>query len=202
MKTELKLLLQLATASLIALAGMSPVQAEDIPCATCHAAIADKKVVHMAVQMGCVSCHTDLDTSVMPHKVKGKIAKGLSAEAPALCGNCHDKKLFEGKVVHMPVAGGMCLGCHNPHASDNLGLLNKEPATLCLECHPDIKTRAHGGFSRGQHPFGFESKVREDPLRAGKKFYCAACHEPHRSERPKLNRFAKGMSSCQQCHKM
>ena len=202
MKTERYPLAHLACALVLAVAGVLPAQAQDNPCLLCHAALVDKKVVHAAVQIGCTSCHTDLDTSAMPHKVKGKIAKGLSAEPPALCTNCHDKKLFQGKLVHVPAAAGMCLGCHNPHASDNIGLLKKDPATLCLECHPDIKTKAHGGFSRGQHPLGFESKEREDPLRKGKKFYCAACHEPHRSERPKLNRFAKGMAACQQCHKM
>ena len=158
--------------------------------------------MHPAVQMGCVSCHTDLDTSVLPHKVKGKIEKGLSAEPPDLCINCHEKKLFEGKVVHAPVAGGMCLGCHNPHASDNQGLLTKEPVKVCLDCHAEVPKKPHAGFPRGGHPLGDDGKARADPLRPGKKFYCAACHEPHRSVNAKLTRFGKGMASCQQCHKM
>jgi predicted CXXCH cytochrome family protein len=204
MMTERNLLAQITCALVLALAFELPVQAQDNACLKCHADLAGKKVVHAAVLMGCASCHSEIDAGVMPHKSKGKIAKGLSAEAPALCANCHDKTLFDGKVVHVPVAGGMCLGCHNPHSSDNQGLLTKEPATLCLDCHPGIKKGPHvvAGFSQKSHPLGNEKKEANDPLRPGKKFYCASCHEPHRSDRPKLNRFGKGMDSCQKCHKM
>jgi predicted CXXCH cytochrome family protein len=82
--------------------------------------------------------------------------------------------------------------------------LKAEPATLCLDCHPDIKKGPHviAGFTRSGHPLGNDKKEAQDPLRPGKKFYCASCHEPHRSELPKLNRFGKGMVACQQCHKM
>lgn len=202
MKTGSKLLAQVACLSVLALAYALPARAQDTPCLTCHAELAQKKVVHAAIQMGCASCHADIDASAIPHKLKGKIAKGLSAAPPELCANCHDKSLFQGKLVHVPVAAGMCLGCHSPHASDHPSLLKTEPATLCLECHPDITKRTHAGFSRGEHPLGNDKKEVPDPLRPGKKFYCAACHEPHRSQLPKLNRFAKGMASCQLCHKM
>jgi len=181
-----------------------PACAQDGACLGCHAALTQKPVVHAATRMGCAICHAEIDASAVPHKSKGKIAKGLAAEAPALCMNCHDKKLFEGKVVHGPVAAGMCLGCHNPHSSDNQGLLNKEPAALCLDCHPDIRKGPHviAGFSRSGHPLGIEKKDVADPMRPGKKFYCASCHEPHRSDRPRLNRFEKGMAFCQKCHKI
>ena len=179
-------------------------QDKDNPCLKCHAALADKKVVHAAVHMGCTTCHAELDASSTPHKAKGKAPKGLSVEGPALCAKCHDDKLFEGKLVHGPVAAGMCMGCHNPHSSDNQGLLKKKPAALCLDCHPDIAKGPHviAGFSRSGHPLGNDKKEAADPLRPGKTFYCASCHEPHRSELPKLNRFANGMVSCQKCHKM
>lgn len=204
MKTEIVRLAQLASALALSIACALPAPAQDKPCLDCHAERAQKKVVHAAVQMGCVTCHAELDASSVPHKSTGKNAKGLLAEAPALCANCHDKTLFEGKVVHGPVAAGMCLGCHDPHSSDNIGLLKKEPATLCLDCHSDIRKGPHviAGFTRSGHPLGNDKKEVQDPLRPGKKFYCAACHEPHRSELPKLNRFAKGMVSCQKCHKM
>jgi len=203
MNTGRKFLARLAGGLCVAAACVLPSVAADKPCLECHAALAEKKTVHAAVQMGCEICHAEIDTSMLPHKSTGKNAKGLMAEAPALCANCHDKKLFEGKVVHGPVAAGMCLGCHNPHASDNLGLLKTEPANLCLDCHPDIKKAPHviSGFSRSGHPLGNEKKEVEDPLRPGKKFYCAGCHEPHRSELPKLTRYGKDMASCQKCHK-
>jgi predicted CXXCH cytochrome family protein len=197
-------LVHLVLALVLALTCALPAQAEDNPCLKCHAKVAQKKEVHAAVNMGCDSCHEELDASAVPHKSKGKFAKGLSAEGPALCANCHDKKLFKGKVVHAPVEGGPCLGCHDPHASEYQGLLKKEPATLCLDCHPDIKKGPHliSGISSSGHPLGNGKKEAQDPRRPGKKFYCAACHEPHRSELPRLNRFAKGMASCQNCHKL
>jgi predicted CXXCH cytochrome family protein len=202
MKSARKPLAWLSRALFVAAACVLPALAQNKPCLECHAALTQKKVVHPAVQMGCESCHAEIDASTLPHKSKGKSTKGLLAEAPALCANCHDKQLFEGKVVHGPVAAGMCLGCHNPHASDYLGLLKKEPATLCLDCHPDIKKGPHviAGFTRSGHPLGNEAKEVQDPLRPGKKFYCAGCHEPHRSELPKLSRYGKGMASCQKCH--
>jgi len=202
MKIDRTLLMQIACVFLLVFAYAPQLRAQDKPCLECHAELAQKKVVHAAVHMGCTICHAELDTRNVPHKSKGKSAKGLSAEGPALCANCHDKTLFEGKVVHGPVAAGMCLGCHDPHASDNIGLLKKDPATLCLDCHSDIRKGPHviAGFTRTGHPLGNEKREVQDPLRPGKKFYCAGCHEPHRSELPKLRRFPLGMVSCQKCH--
>ncbi len=108
--------------------------------------------------------------------------------------------------MHGPVAAGKCMDCHDPHASDNAGLLKKEPAALCLDCHADVKKKPHVDrrVLRRRAPAGRreEGEAAEDPLRRGKPFYCASCHEPHRSELPRLNRFGKGMSACQKCHKM
>ena len=180
--------------------------AQGSACVPCHAGITQNKVVHAPAYGGCATCHSELDATAVPHKSKGKVAGGLSADVPALCTKCHERKLFEGKFVHAPVAGALCLTCHDPHASDQVGLLKKEPATLCLDCHPDIKKTPHvvAGISGKGHPLGDEAKWKEatDPLRPGKKFYCASCHEPHRSDQPKLTRYGSGMSSCQKCHKM
>lgn len=194
----------LAWALLGAIGFALPVLAQDGACLGCHASLTQKPVVHAAVRVGCTICHADIDASATPHRSKGRFAKGLAAETQALCVKCHETKLFEGKVVHGPVATGMCLGCHNAHSSDHQGLLNKAPAALCLDCHPEIRKGPHviAGFSRSGHPLGNEKKEVGDPLRPGKKFYCASCHEPHRSDRPRLSRFDKGMVSCQKCHKM
>lgn len=199
MRFERNLWARFACASV--LAWLPPAYADDSPCLKCHAEIVNK----MAAHKKCEDCHVGLDASVEPHKTNGKTAKQLAAEGSSLCVNCHEQKLFKGKVVHAPVEEGKCLVCHDPHASDHLGLLKMDPATLCLDCHPDIKKGPHviAGFSRAGHPLGNDKKEAQDPLRPGKKFYCAACHEPHRSELPKLSRFvSKGMVSCQKCHKM
>jgi len=204
MKAEQRWVAQLACAW--ALAFGLPAHAQEPDCAQCHADLTKKNVVHAAVQNGCKSCHDQLDATSVPHRSNGKAPKGLSTEVPALCGSCHEKRLFEGKLVHAPVAAGMCTACHDPHASNNVGLLKKDPAALCLDCHAHVKTKPHliVGFSGGGHPLGDTKKPKEavDPLRGGKPFYCVACHEPHRSDRPRLSRFDKGMQSCQACHKM
>ena len=208
MKMKRNLLARFACALVLASGFALPTQAQaqnidkDKACLECHAALAQKKVVHAAVHMGCSSCHNEAALNTVPHKSRSRTAKERSAENAAMCASCHDKKLFAGKVVHAPIAAGECTDCHDPHASDNQGLLKKEPATLCLDCHSDIKKGPHvvAGFSRAGHPLGDEKKEAKDPLRPGKAFYCGSCHEPHSSDRPKLNRFGLGMVACQKCH--
>lgn len=205
-----KVLAPLAGAAILAALLALPAHAQNPPCADCHAAIAKKSTVHADF---CDSCHEGLDARVMPHKTQGKSAKQRAAEGPDLCFGCHDKAMFKGKVAHAPVESGLCLTCHDLHGSDYQGLLRKDTALLCLDCHPDIQKGPHviAGFSRSGHPLGAEPLrqdengkpiIAEDPLRPGKKFYCAACHEPHRSEYGKLTRFpGKSMEICLKCHK-
>src|SRR5512139_39142 len=81
---------------------ISLASAQDESCEKCHAAKTQKPVVHAAVSMGCRTCHEKLDASTVPHRMPAKPGKGLSAEPPALCLNCHERNLFEGKVVHGP----------------------------------------------------------------------------------------------------
>lgn len=199
--TRLPSIVRLVPICLLALVS-APAFAQAPDCTQCHADLANKQVVHAAVQMGCPTCHADLDATQLPHKSKGKFAKGLKAEGSTLCTTCHDAKLFDGKLVHGPVAAGMCTTCHNPHASDFVGLAPKQPAEQCLECHADVRKRPHVivGFGGGGHPLGDGKKPVADPTREGKPFYCAACHEPHRGERARLMKFDKGMASCQKCH--
>lgn len=194
-----------AAALLQAAAPSAQAAAPSAECLRCHAALASRKVVHAAMNEGCETCHAELDASTTPHKSKGKFAGGLKAEGPALCTSCHEPALFEGRFVHAPVVEGKCTLCHDAHSSDFAGLAPKAPAQQCLDCHTDVKKRPHMivGFSAGGHPLGDAKKVVEDPLRGGKPFYCAACHEPHRSTRAMLMRFeGKGTAACQKCHKM
>lgn len=189
---------------LMALAPALPAAAQTDSCTTnCHVELTTKRFVHGGVQIGCTKCHSELDAGTTPHKSSGRFAKGLKAEGPALCEACHDTKLFEGRFVHAPVAAGQCLACHDPHASDHSGLTRKAPAEQCLDCHAEIRKRAHVvvGFSGGGHPLGESKKEVADPTRAGRPFYCVACHEPHRGERPRLTRFDRGIAGCQPCHK-
>lgn len=166
-------------------------------CLGCHGKLLEKKKnVHKAIEKdGCVSCH-------FPHS--GKHKKLLKSALPDLCLTCHKKEGFVGAVVHKPVQEGKCGDCHENHASDNPLLLRKQPVESCLECHKEIKEEPHvvSGFSRKGHPLGNEPQQSMDPLRPGRKFYCASCHEPHRSEFKKLVRIDPklGMMTCQKCH--
>jgi predicted CXXCH cytochrome family protein len=226
---------------------------QDAKCMECHDDLFEEPVIHVALEKGCTSCHGNLDASKRPHKVTGRIAKGLnSAESelclgchekpkfknksthealekgcsgcheahsskhkkllktptPELCYTCHDKKGFSGKGTHDAVKSGNCRSCHDSHASENAWLLKKPPAELCLECHDEIKEAPHvvAGFSRNGHPLGDEKRAKpvEDPLRAGKPFYCGSCHLPHKGEFPKLQRLDPklAMGTCQKCHQM
>lgn len=180
--------------------------AGDKACTQCHAQYAKKKYMHGALEKGCAKCHGDIDGSRTPHVPTGRLILKQTSDQVRLCTSCHDRALSEGKVVHAPVATGNCLGCHDVHASDHVGLLVKEPVALCLDCHPEVRQGPHviAGFSRTGHPLGeLRSGQRPiDPLRPGREFYCVSCHEPHRSQAPHLNRFGPSTGSCVQCHKM
>lgn len=193
-----------ALASAAALPGAA--RAQEVDCLQCHRDLAARKVVHAAQSAGCKVCHAALDASSVPHKLSGESAKGLAADPPALCMYCHDSAMFEGKFVHAPVAGGLCTLCHDPHASDHARLLKKEPVAVCLDCHDYVARGSHvvAGFSGKGHPVGTGDRAAADPLRPGTKFYCASCHQPHRSEFARLTRFETQSSHafCRECHRM
>ncbi|MGE5174622.1 MAG: cytochrome c3 family protein [Betaproteobacteria bacterium] len=135
---------------------------QPVNCLDCHSDLAPEKGAHPAVAMGCTTCHTGIDASDVPHKITNKIAKGLSAEQPDLCYDCHDKSMFDKKVVHAAVGMG-CTGCHNPHASKNPKLLVTDIPALCYTCHDK------GTFTK---------KTVHPPVESG---MCTTCHSPHAS---------------------
>lgn len=152
----------------IFLLSASSVYAAEIDCLPCHEQLAKEKVVHAAVQMGCVTCHTEIDATDVPHKKKGKAPKGLSSDQPELCFGCHDKAKFQKKKhVHAAVSMG-CTGCHNPHSSKNAKLLVSEPPDLCFTCHDKTK---------------FTGETIHSPVKIG---LCLNCHAPHQSDNAKL----------------
>jgi len=156
------------------------VSAESVDCSICHPDLAKKKVVHPAVSMGCTGCHTSLNATEMPHKVTGKIPKGLSAEAPDLCYGCHDKGKFSKKNVHPALMMG-CTSCHNPHSADSQKLLKSDMPSLCFTCHDKTK---------------FNNKTTHAPVMGG---MCTSCHSPHSSDNPKLL-ISEAPDLCFTCH--
>ncbi len=88
-----------------------------------------------------------------------------SAAAANVCFQCHQQSLFQGKVVHKPVADGQCSACHNPHVARFKGLLRLAEGPLCYSCHPKQAVSFKQGFIH-------------EPVRRGN---CTACHDPHAS---------------------
>jgi len=138
-----------------------------VNCLDCHSDLAPEKGAHPAIAMGCTACHTGIDASDVPHKIKNKIARGLSAVQPDLCYGCHDRSMFEKKVIHAAVGMG-CTGCHNPHASKIPKLLVTDVPALCYTCH-----------DKGM----FTKKAVHPPVASG---MCATCHSPHSSDQASL----------------
>jgi len=151
---------------------ISPAFSQELDCLKCHAKLANEKVKHAALDMGCPTCHTSIiantgkDAKKKPHKNSGTVPKGLSADQPDLCYGCHDKATFSKKTVHAAVSMG-CTGCHNPHSSKNAKLLKSEPPELCYGCH-----------EKGL----FNQKTIHAALGMG----CLTCHTPHSGDKAKL----------------
>ncbi|SPP99718.1 hypothetical protein NBG4_110021 [Candidatus Sulfobium mesophilum] len=149
-------------------------------CQQCHKELTRKKIVHAAVKKGCSVCHSAIDAADIPHKKKNTITKGLAAEVPALCFQCHDKKKFENTTIHPPVKDGMCLACHSPHNSDNGKLLQSAVPDLCFNCHDKTE---------------FTKKNVHPPVMAG----CFDCHAAHASKYTSLTVKAQ-TALCTACH--
>ncbi|MHB8843807.1 MAG: cytochrome c3 family protein [Nitrospirota bacterium] len=163
-------LLLILSASILAAA--PAVSAEEPDCAACHEQQTSGKVVHPAISMGCVSCHSAVDASEVPHTFTNRNARGLAARIKDLCFSCHDRKQFTGTTVHGALMLG-CTSCHDPHVSDYEHVLKQEIPGLCLNCHEERLTRPDG----------------RTHVLAGNEA-CAACHNPHATNTPKLVRTA------------
>lgn len=156
------------------------IAAESVDCSMCHPDLAKKRTLHAAVSMGCPTCHTSLNVADIPHKVTGKIAKGLSMDQPDICYGCHDKGIFTKKNVHAALMMG-CTTCHNPHSTDSQKLLKSDMPGLCLPCHDRTK---------------FENKTIHAPVMGG---MCTSCHNPHSSDNAKLL-LSEAPELCYGCH--
>ena len=143
--------------------------------AQCHATLLNGKNVHPPTE-SCDSCH---DSMEKPHPQPGRKTFKLTQEPPALCESCHDS-LGRKAHVHPPVAEGMCVTCHNPHASNQSALLNQPMKELCQACHSDQ------GSAKNPH----------GPVAAGE---CTACHTPHESDIESLL-LKHGDELCESCH--
>jgi predicted CXXCH cytochrome family protein len=111
----------------------------DTLCLGCHDDPRKGKAnVHPAMDEGCTSCHNGHIS---------KAGKLLMRPVNAVCADCHS-----GMKGHHSVKGSAakdfpggkfptvgeelsCVGCHNPHASNDRKLFAKPEKTLCSSCH-------------------------------------------------------------------
>ena len=156
---------------------------------TVHGAVSD--------QRSCLNCHS-------PHASAQN--KFLLADPTTLCLSCHNKTMLVGtrkianidqtikkaKSVHQAIDKYGCIGCHDPHASQNQFLLlkpmpigsyapaSKESFALCFKCHNsdliDNKTTVSAtNFRNGDKNLHFVH-INGDKGRS-----CKICHNPHGS---------------------
>jgi len=185
---------------------------ENSNCLECHADHATGDHVHPAVKSGCTSCHS-VEKRDDATYVNLKPAKFI------ICYECHQPATF--LYSHLPYASGMCLRCHNPHASANPRLLRAKVNELCLKCHlrtPDsgpsrsMPTIVLTDNNTKGHPYeGHPVSGSRDPL-IGEEMSCLSCHQAHggaqlhllktAAEIPEdaLNQNTETKDMCRKCH--
>jgi len=167
-------------------------------CYSCHRGITSYSFVHGPVFVwSCLTCH---DSQEEPKY-------SLKYPVPELCYNCHaeQKQQRSGKKsYHAPYITDKCGICHNPHASENPGRLDKPIWLLCVSCHPDQGDGRHviapyfWGTKHRKHP----THGVPDPSRKGHELTCASCHDPHASDSPMfITKYGpRSFDLCIKCH--
>ncbi|RJX31689.1 MAG: cytochrome C [Desulfurivibrio sp.] len=148
----------------------------------CHGEIKGKPVVHAPVDGDdCLSCHRQVNQQ---HPSAAGQDFAAAAEGGALCFQCHAQEGFNGRRKHGPSASGACTVCHDPHGSDQQGLLKMPLKELCLDCHQDFAASME------------EAAYLHTAIR---KLDCGACHLPHSSDQPSLLK-GDSINLCFGCH--
>jgi len=157
-------------------------------CANCHdydSLSINKKFSHPPAREGdCSGCHNPHGATTAK-LVTGRMTKTsvdgrmvaqlphLTGKSAELCYTCHEDlaEKFRRQGGHAPVANGACDACHVAHGSDHEGFTKDTPAALCGSCHTIDSTlnSKHGNYNLASAD-------------------CLDCHNPHISEKPKLQR--------------
>lgn len=160
-------------------------------CHGCHSDVANEVVsrnrVHWPAvdQIACLNCHG-------PHATAAP--NMLRAPTTTLCASCHAdtlEQLASSRVKHPPAQEGECSSCHEPHASNNLFLMQEDDlGALCGNCHD--------WEQHSSHPIG--DKVI-DPRNRNLSVGCLSCHRPHGSQFKSFTNFDPAADLCVQCHR-
>ena len=173
----------------------TPKAPKDSTCKICHRRIVDFKFVHgPAAVWACLSCH-DKDSAPERYAVIKPDSR--------LCIQCHEEtmQIWAAKRYRHGPSLISCTICHDPHATDQPFRAHIKTTSHCLSCHREKASGAHviQGFSRAGHPTGGVP----DPLRPGREFTCAGCHNPHAGDTPNLLYYDNTRMGhfCTICHK-
>jgi predicted CXXCH cytochrome family protein len=182
-------------------------------CLSCHTTglnISEKGSRHVALDMGCETCH-------LTHKTGERGVQEfdfhLTKAVPALCVDCHDPSNEDLQKAHQnqPFGTANCTECHDPHQSSAPKLMAKymhppfadktcelchapakdgkvvltqaDAKSICLMCHDEKAKQIEG--AKMQHP--------------GAAGDCTDCHTPHASSQPGLPK-TNGVEICLGCH--
>lgn len=152
-------------------------QGNDV-CFLCHTDKAEtfkaKRFMHSPVKDSCVNCHS-------PHS--GDYKYNFSVEGSReLCFQCHsDKKDWVAgvKTKHKGLdTERRCLACHDPHTSDFVKQLVKEPVDTCFLCH-DRAYETQNGRIVNMKEYLTKNKDHHGPILQND---CSGCHNPHGSD--------------------
>ncbi len=182
-------------------------------CLGCHTQgmnVPEKGSRHIALDMGCETCH-------LTHKTgeRGNIEFDfhLTKTPPALCLDCHDAK-DEGLLKahqNQPFGTANCVSCHNPHQSASPKLMQAylHPPFAdkqCEICHGPAKdgkvvlaqndVKAICGTCHDEKIKQIETSKVQHPGAAGD---CTDCHNPHAATKPGLPK-SNGVETCLTCH--
>ncbi len=182
----------------------------------------------------CFDCHQDMGNQVKKNRFKHKplnTKKGclnchnphaseksdflLKKDAPSLCVECHDtgKPSFSRKHMNYPVAKTNCGSCHDPHGSNDRGMVFADahvPVSKqqCSACHQEptsanpLKTKWQGTELCMQ----CHKKLIDKTLNQNRTHWplvdqtgCLNCHGPHATKQGKLLKRAI-VDLCGRCH--
>ena len=148
-------------------------------CITCHEDLMSKSVVHPELASTCDICHSSTGEEHPKSNVKGF---ALTEELPVLCFNCHSD--FQDNMESYPIVHGAmkdsftCLNCHNPHSSEQPGLITDGTNDLCLRCHNKTISKDSTSINNINQLLS-RAKSIHPPIESGG---CVTCHNPHFSE--------------------
>jgi DmsE family decaheme c-type cytochrome len=150
----------------------SPHAKANVSCVSCHSVhnSQDKEQLLKAAQPTlCFQCHTDTKAAFnMPfhhqvpeglikctdcHDVHGTFEKSnlrSRNDSNLVCTKCHTEMRGPFVYEHTPVKAEGCMGCHNPHGSQNARLLNMPSINnLCNQCHSPVAAATIHGQAAG-----------------------------------------------------